>query len=366
MHIVQLAGYGGPYAGAFVPMLTAVAAEGRARGHTIEAVFTPVARERPWLAELEAAGLPVSFADGYERADLRRAIPATEGPALLHSHFTAFDVPALRVARTGGQAVIWHVHTYPASSLRVRAANAVKYGMLGRRVDRIVCVAPHIADMVRARLAPRSRVVTMLNAVDVTRFEPRTPERIVAAREQLGIEPDRRVALHFGRLWHQKGGDLLLDAVHRLADRKVPLLVLTVSGGEDAKANAEALGIEDSVRSIEPTNDVAGLYTAADVFVSSSRAEGMPYSLLEAAATGTGVVATDIPGQREIGESVPGVRVAELDGEALANAIQEVLERDPSVAAEEAAAAREWLTREADVRAGARELVDLYEELGRS
>jgi hypothetical protein len=55
--------------------------------------------------------------------------------------------------------------------------------------------------------------------------------------------------------------------------------------------------------------------------------------------------------------------VAVLEGGALAEALREVLERDAAQAAEEGAAAREWLTREADVRAGARALVDLYEEV---
>jgi glycosyltransferase involved in cell wall biosynthesis len=365
MHIVQLAAYGGPYAGAFVPMLTRVTAEAHARGHTMEAVFSPVARGRPWLPELEAAGLPVSFAGSDRRADLRRAIPAPDGPLVLHSHFTEFDVPALQVARRRGAAVIWHLHTHLDPALRIRLANAVKFGLLGRRVDRIVCVAPHIAAMARARLAPRSRTVTMLNAVDVERFPLRTPERTAAARERLGVAPGARVVLHFGRLWRQKGGDLLLEAVRRLAADGVPVLVLTVSGGDAARANADALGLSEHVRPIEPSDDVSALYTAADAFVSSSRAEGMPYSLLEAAATGTAVVATDIPGQREIGADVPGVRVAALDGVALAGAIRAVLERDPGAAAAEGAAAREWLTRNADVRAGARALVDLYEEVAR-
>jgi len=353
MHVAALADYGGPYAGSFVPVLAAVGREARSRGHTFEVVFTPVARDRPWLPELE--GIPVSFSSGRSLRELASAVPRAD---VLHTHFTSFDVPALLAAR-GRARVIWHVHTRMDPRLRVRAANAVKYGVLGRRVGRIVCVAPHIEAMVRRRLAPPARTMTILNAIDAGRFPLRTTERVAAAREALGIAPAERVLLHFGRLWHLKGGDVLLEAVRRLDEE---VLVLTVAG-EDARRNARELGLDGAVRTLEPVTDVAALYTAADLFVSCSREEGMPYSLLEAAASGTGVVASDIPGQGQIAARLPGARVAALEPAALAAAIDALLGRTAVEARADGEAARAWVRSHADLAIGARRLVDVYEQV---
>ncbi len=367
LHIVQAADYGGPYAGSFVPMLTATAAEAARRGHTLEAVFSPVSRGRPWLAELESAGVPAHFADddgarGLLRA-LRAALPA-EGTAVVHTHFTGFDVPAIVAAATrrAPTGVIWHLHTGLQATPRARLANAVKFGLLGRRADRIVAVAPHLAAAARRRLAPAGRTIAMLNAIDTERFPRRDAQGIAEARAALGIDPAGPLVLHFGRDWRLKGGDLLLDAVRILADRGLEVTVLTVAG-EDARRQADALGLSHRVRVIAPTLDVAALHTAADVFVSSSRREGMPYSLLEAAATGTGIVASEIPGQAELARAIPGARCAPLDAVPLADAIAALLARDPETAAAETAAARAWVREHADVQAAAARVIDLYEQV---
>lgn len=368
MHVVVLADYGGPYAGSFVPMLRAVRLEARRRGHTMHTVFTPVARGRGWLSELADDGMPISFAGSTGSRDLvaaiEAALPAGSAPAVMHSHFTAFDVPALRIARGRAEtAVIWHVHTRLEPSIRVRAANAVKFGVLGRRVDRIVCVAPHIAVAVRRRLGPRRRITTIPNAVETARFPLRTPERVAAVRERLGIPSEALVLLHFGRMWELKGGDLLLEAVRRLADRGTEVTVLTVSGDEPARADAARLRLDGVVRPIEPMDDVGDLYAAADAFVSCSRAEGMPYSLLEAAATGTGLLASDIAGQGQLARLLPGARVVALDADEIADGLQALLARDRSTVEADGAATREWVCEHADLAIAARSLVDLYERL---
>jgi glycosyltransferase involved in cell wall biosynthesis len=349
-------------------MLGAVAGEARARGHTFSVVFSPTARGREWLAELDAQEIAVRFADGRDRRALARAIADDLGPsqaALIDTHFTAFDLPALRVAMTrrAQTAVVWHLHTTLGRGWRVRLANSVKLGLAGRRVDRIVAVSPHLAAGARRRLAPAARTVALANAVDLQRFPYRTAESVARARGRLGIDGDRPVLLHFGRHWHLKGGDLLLGALAILAAGGAqPPLLLSVAG-PDAVRHAEAVGLGGSVRALEPTHDVAALYTAADVFVSSSRAEGMPFSILEAAATGAAVLATDIPGQADLARALPGARLAALTPEALAGGLEELLGRDRVHRDADAAAARAWIEQHADITAGARALVDLYDEV---
>jgi glycosyltransferase involved in cell wall biosynthesis len=60
------------------------------------------------------------------------------------------------------------------------------------------------------------------------------------------------------------------------------------------------LGIANDVRFTGPVNDIAGLLSAADIGVFSSRSEGCPNGVLECMAAGLAIVGTDIEGIREV------------------------------------------------------------------
>ena len=117
MRLIHLAGYGGSYPGSFIPMLRAVMGAAARRAWECEAVFTPISRREltGWVADMLA-----------ER----------EGPAVLHTHFTHFDVAAAMAgARRDDTAVIWHVHTPHLAGASAFARNYVKYAVFGRRTD---------------------------------------------------------------------------------------------------------------------------------------------------------------------------------------------------------------------------------------
>lgn len=364
MRVLHLADYGGPYPGSFVPMLRASAAEARERGWTTEAVLHPIARGRPWLPELAEAGIPHSFAPEAGRGELtgwveERLREGDGRPTVLHTHYTTYDLPAAAAARRRpGTAVFWHVHSFARPQLRIRLRNAVKFGVWGRRVDGILCVTPEIAGALRGRLAPGERVVEFPNAIDAARFPLVTGERRASARGRLGIPPDARVLLHFAWDWEVKGGDLFLEAVRRL---HLPgVVALTVGGGAAARAKVAELGLEDCVRVLDATPEVTGLYAAADVFVACSRREGMPFAMAEALASGLGVAASDIPGQARIGVGLAACRLARLEPAPLADAIGDLLARDPAVAAADGRAARARIEETLDLGGWAARLADLH------
>jgi glycosyltransferase involved in cell wall biosynthesis len=114
--------------------------------------------------------------------------------------------------------------------------------------------------------------------------------------------------LFAGRYSRAKGVDLLLDAwpgvVAQRAEAQLVLLGIAQEGAEPGKELA-ALVPDDPVvrRSIELSGwlaDVLPHYAAADVFVIPSRTEGLSNALLEAAALGRVIVASDIPGNRAV------------------------------------------------------------------
>ncbi|MFB6958460.1 glycosyltransferase [Streptomyces sp. NPDC056309] len=126
----------------------------------------------------------------------------------------------------------------------------------------------------------------------------------------LSIVPDtpsprtEKVVVNVGRLSHEKGVDMLLDAWAE-AVPKQPGWTLRIYGRGESEAQLKRqcaeLGLEDSVDFAGQTDDVPGALRASSVFVQSSRGEGFPLVLLEAMATGVPCVAFDCaPGVREI------------------------------------------------------------------
>jgi glycosyltransferase involved in cell wall biosynthesis len=229
-------------------------------------------------------------------------------------------------------------------------------------VDKILCAAPEIAADVESRHVDRDRVVLLPNALDVERFPPRSRARTAEARRRLKIRADAKVLLHFGWDWDAKGGDLFVAAVRRLSERE-RVVAVTVGGGGAARMARDRAGLGEDIRVIEPTEDVSGLYAAADVFVATStvRAEGMPVAVAEALASGLPVVATDIPSHAELALRAGNVRLTLHDGDEVAAAVRSALATEPRLAAHMGSRARERLSEQMDLEAWSERVVGLYE-----
>jgi glycosyltransferase involved in cell wall biosynthesis len=201
-----------------------------------------------------------------------------------------------------------------------------------RGVDALIVNSAEIRDA-WLRSAPwfaADRVHVVLNGINVP--PPLAPEERIALRAELGVPPGTMLIAGVGHVQHRKGFDLLLDAFARarIADGEV----LIVGGGPEMdrlRARAAGLGIADRVRWAGPRPDAARLLGACDIFVLSSRNEGMANVLLEAMAAGTPVVAADIPGVRTAvgsrdGRPAAGWIVPAEDAAALGTALAEVAE----------------------------------------
>jgi glycosyltransferase involved in cell wall biosynthesis len=361
-----LADYGGPYRGSFIPALQALARELRERGWALECGFTPVARDRAWLAALTEDEIPVRFAPSADRAELgewlRGELASIAGPVVLHTHFTSFDLPAAAAAsQRPGTAAVWHVHSFlPREPLRV-ATSVVKFGWLGRRVARILCAGAGPARAVRRRGGRAGQVVELLNGIDTDRFSLVEPAERAAARQALGLPSEGPVLLHFAWDWGVKGGPLFAEFLARLRQVEPAAVGISVGGGAEAAAAARRLGLGDALLSPPADEDVRRFYAAADALVATSRDEGNPFSILEALSCGLPVIATDIPGHR-LGASPPqALRLVEADPAALAGNAESLLRAGAGERAAEAADAHGWVERNRGVRDWARRVADAYE-----
>jgi glycosyltransferase involved in cell wall biosynthesis len=126
-----------------------------------------------------------------------------------------------------------------------------------------------------------------------------------AWRKRLEIDEASFVACMVGNLHTNKDHETLLRAWRIVMTTLKRKAVLVLAGRHDgAYASLHALTreleIEPGVRFAGYVSDVAGLLTAADIGVFSSRSEGCPNGVLECMAAGLAVAAVDIEGVREL------------------------------------------------------------------
>jgi glycosyltransferase involved in cell wall biosynthesis len=345
-------------------MLRAVHDAAVQRGWSFEVIFTHVAAERPWYRDLKADGIAARVAPDVSRRALAAwlASVVTEGndSTVLHTHFTSFDLPTVTVARgRANTIVVWHLHTPLESSVGMAIRNVLKFAVFGRGAETILCVSADLCRAARRRLASTRRLVVFPNAVDLERFHRATQQERSRARAELGIPDGRPVLVHFGWDWDRKGGDLFLAAVDELSRSGMALMGLCVGGGEPARARSAGLGLDDLVCVVEPRDDVGVFYAAADVFVSPSAAEGMPYAVLEALCMGTPAVISNIPSHAPLAEGTVGCMLAQENPQAFAEAIRSVLSGRAENGLDVQIAD---FANSLDLRTWARRLIDLYAE----
>ena len=270
---------------------------------------------------------------------------------ILHGHnATAFFYGAAAVSLVPGTRFLYteHDRAFP-TPWRERGLHAI----LARHVDAVVTVSSTLRDnLVRYEAFPPDRVIVIKNGVAL---QPPARAR-PAMRAALGLG-ERPTAGIVARLAPVKNHELLLEAWKSVLDRCPDAVLLVVGNGSQEprlRAQAEALGLGDSVRFLGFRLDIPDILQALDVFVLSSRSEGLSLTLLEAEAAGLPIVATRVGGNPEVvrdGES--GILVPAGEPGPLAGALARLLQ-DPQLCARMGglgrALYREQFTLEAMVR----------------
>jgi glycosyltransferase involved in cell wall biosynthesis len=297
---------------------------------------------------------------GAALASLDLALGLTRVPMSRHigvSDLAAQRLVALRATQTAAD--VLHGH----------GAKGGAYARLAPRGRAIRVYTPHGGSLHYSRSSPVGMMYLALEQVLMRRTElflfesqfgrdafaakigaPRSLTRVVhngvTAEEFVAVAPHADAAdlVFVGELRMLKGVDVLLDALAQLAREGRRFSATIVGDGPDAavfKTQAERLGLA-AVR-FPGSMPARAAFALGRCLVVPSRAESLPYIVLEAAAAGMPVITTNVGGIPEIFGPQANLLVPPADVPALASAIA-------TVTADNAAAGNEALTLRARVQ----------------
>jgi glycosyltransferase involved in cell wall biosynthesis len=195
-----------------------------------------------------------------------------------------------------------------------------------RFADKIIAVSEGVkADLIEEFNIPPGIVEVIHNPIDLKRISELCNRPV----EHFFFREGVPVILSVGRLVPQKGFDILLKAFSNVIKEMDARLIILGEGQEKESLSrlANELAIAEKVSFLGFQNNPYKFISKADVFVLSSRYEGLPMVLLEAMACDTPVVSTDCKsGPREILQNAKcGVLVQTESMDALSMAILKLL-----------------------------------------
>jgi glycosyltransferase involved in cell wall biosynthesis len=211
-------------------------------------------------------------------------------------------------------------------------------------------------------LAPPGRTKVIVNAIDCTRVRTLAESQSLS-REALGLPAKVPVLGTVARFDPIKDLDILVEAFALLRQQWSDSRLLVVGDGPGRgrlESLTKELGVRDRVVFAGLVPDAPRCLPAIDLYVSASRREGLPLSVLEAMACGLAVVATRVPGHEDVIEhGATGLLVSPSDPRALASAAAELL-GDPERRRRMGAAGRLRVEREFSANRMAAETASVY------
>jgi glycosyltransferase involved in cell wall biosynthesis len=307
------------------------------RGHRVGIIAdstTGNARSDEIFAELAP-----QLALGLSRIPMSRQLSPLDAPAVLHV--------TRRLTQTGAEVIHGHgakggayarlafpgrkvvrAYTPHGGSLLLRHDNWS--GRLYLTLERILLArralflfeSAYSGEVFRDKIGKPNGIVRVIhNGVSKSEFQP------------VELAPDATDLVFIGEFRPVKGIDVLIDAIAALHRRNIPVTATLVGAGPDAamlRAQVERLSLQHAVR-FAAAMPARRALTLGNVMIIPSRAESLPYVVLETAAASKPLITTSVGGIPEIYGPLSDTLVPPGDAEALANAITQAL-ADPVAA----------------------------------
>jgi glycosyltransferase involved in cell wall biosynthesis len=346
-----------------------LSAEQARRGHAVGVVCDAVASDP--LTEARLRGLEQHLALGLLRTRMSRELGASDISAYFAIRHHAF--------KTGIDVI--HGHGAKGGAYSRLVARALKRAGLGV----VSCYTPHggslhysptsvtgaIYMQLERRLGRTTDALVFESAYSAARYAAQVGPPACAAQvipNGLGVDDftaprtsaDAADFLFVGELRRLKGVDVMLSALARVREVR-PVSAIIVGVGPDAAAfkdETARLGL-DNVVSFRGAMPARQAFELGRALVVPSRAESFPYIVLEAAAAGLPILATNVGGIPEIVSGTDTALLPPEDADALAQAMMDVLDH-PAAAQANALRLRQVIGRRFTVAAMADAVLELY------
>jgi len=205
------------------------------------------------------------------------------------------------------------------------------------QADVVFCYTEVDKERVR-KLGVQSRIEVVSNGIDTERFTPKGPESEL-------IDAEGPVVLFVGRFAEGKRPWLAVEAFEEvLAEYPDTELYLCGDGAlrEELETQVEELRIGEAVTFLGHVSydEMPKVYRSGDVLVLPSRAEGVPRTVLEAMASGTAIVTSQLEQMSDIVNSA-GQTVEDMSSKALSDSLLDLLEAGED-SEEQAVANHQW------------------------
>ena len=241
---------------------------------------------------------------------------------------------------------VQHLHTYHSlGAVKYRSINTIPLIAKTRlrvekecleTADMIIATSPQEQEHMRSLVSQKGNIMVIPCGTNIDCFGSVDRQ---TGRAKIGIEPHEKVVMYAGRFDERKGIETLVRAVAQDRVRRHENLKLMIIGGSTPGAKdgiernrigeiVEELGIQDITEFVGRVKhqDLANYYAAADVCVVPSHYEPFGLVAIEAMASRTPVIASNVGGLKfSVADQETGLLVPPQDEVAFAEAIDSIL-----------------------------------------
>ena len=312
----------------------------KAAGHEVHAAFKDNSADKQGL---DLSIIDKTFEVPFERSPFKAAnIKAykvlkkiiDEGNYdIIHCHTPMGAVItrlAAKSARKKGTKVVYTAHGfhfYKGASKKNWLMFYPVEKCLAKHTDVLITINQEDYDLAVSRKFKAGKIVKVSGVgVDLSKFSISTPEQQKALRQEYGFGIDKFIMLYAADLSVRKNQPMIFRAMARIKD-EFPDVIALMPGQPILQAEYEKqcaeLGISDRVQFMGYRRDIDKLLAISDCVISSSRQEGLPINLIEAAASGKYIISTDVRGSADVvRQSGYGALVKLNDDETMAEEIK--------------------------------------------
>lgn len=164
----------------------------------------------------------------------------------------------------------------------------------------IICPSKWMQDIVKKSFMKDTKSVVVSNGIDLDVFYPRKTE---GALKKYNIPQNKKVVLGVASIWEERKGLGVFKNLAKELNENYVIVLVGLNKNQKKKMLPNMIGIERT----ENKDELAEIYTYADVFLNPSEEESFSLVTIEAMACGTPVIALDSSAVKELVNEISGV-----------------------------------------------------------